>query len=76
MSVNSSRELAKVEGQCTAAGAPGWIHRPRKVSTSSSRERRGNWEEKGKFREGENRKGGPYIMDRWKNILKKESGGR
>ena len=39
-------------------------------------ERRGNWEEKGKFREGENRKGGLYIMDRWKNILKKESGGR
>ena len=45
-------------------------------SARAAAERRGNWEEKGKFREGENRKGGPYIMDRWKNILKKESGGR
>ena len=42
-------------------------HRPGKVSSSSSRERA----DIGRERIG-SRKGGLYIMDRWKNILKKE----
>ena len=73
MSVYSSRELANVEGQCTAAGAPGWLLWPRKVSNS----RRGREEraDSGRERIGCRRKGGPYITDRWKNILKKEARG-